>query len=65
MPVQITPANYARRLVWEWALEGYGWDDIGIMLKQCELYEPPSSFIKTMVLRAAIVNVERAAQVKR
>lgn len=63
MSVAHSPEHRMRMLVWNMAIQGYGWEDIEIKLRCDDLPVPSREFIKTHVVKAD--GVIRAKQVQR
>lgn len=57
MPVPQSIDQRMRVMIWQLAVQGYGWEDIEVKLRQDDLPVPPRPFIWA--------HVERAEKVKR
>lgn len=57
MPVPQSIDQRMRVMIWQMAVQGYGWEDIEVKLKADALPVPPRPFIR--------VHVERAEHVRR
>ena len=55
MSVPISVDHRVRMLIWGWAVQGYGWEDIKVMLWREFQDEAPTEFIKEIVAQAARV----------
>lgn len=53
MPISVD--HRVRMLIWGWAVQGYGWEDIKVMLWREFQDEAPTEFIKEIVAQAARV----------
>ncbi len=51
MPVPLSIHQLIRVMVWQWAVEGYGWEDIDVKLRR-QGYVVDKSWIIAMVKRA-------------